>query len=140
MKGWYFDISVVVCLALEIVLIILSLKFQGTMGSKNLLTSTSVDERLYVALIQPIYLVVVYIIIRQNFMKKSFFETLKTLLIFEAVFVGNMVVIGQGTVSMDTLYGGLNDVGSSTKSFQLLYFESHISVYLILAQIEIQIT
>lgn len=115
MKGWYFDISVVACLALEIVLIILSLKFQGTMGSKNLLTSTSVDERLYVALIQPIYLVVVYIIIRQNFMKKSFFETLKTLLIFEAVFVGNMVVIGQGTVSMDTLYGGLNDVGSSTK-------------------------
>lgn len=115
MKGWYFDVSVVVCLALEVMSIILAIKYQGTMGTKNLISSSSVDERLIVSCIQPVLLVAIYIILRQNYFKKNIYDILKTALIFEIIFVGNMVLIGQGTISIDNLYGGKEDVSSSIR-------------------------
>jgi uncharacterized membrane protein YfhO len=115
MKGWYFDISVLICLAFEIVLITLAVKYQGTMSTNNLITSSSIDDQFICALIQPLILIFMYIIIRNNFKKKNFGGKINFALIAEIVFVGNMVLLGQGTVDYSSLYGGQEDVKSATK-------------------------
>jgi hypothetical protein len=115
MKGWYFDLSFFICLVFEIVLIILAIKYQGTMGTKNLISNTKVEDKLICAIIQPMILTVMYFILRHNFKKENFGKKLNWAVIAEIAFVGNMVVLGQGTCDYSTLYGGQNDVNSATK-------------------------
>lgn len=108
MPKWFFDISFVVILALQIIVFYKANSLGGVDG-----TSTKVlnDERKLVAYLSMAATVVLYLFYRTQLKKNNFADNLKFLLIVEIVIVGNVNLQMCGSNNYATkLYGGKDNV------------------------------
>lgn len=121
-KNWYFDVSLVVCLSMEIYLIFAGQKLQSTAGVNNL-----DPDALNVCYAQIIYLMFLYGYFRWKRKSKDFFDNLKWMTGIEALVSFNLLLgftisIGDqnlyvgffGTTSYQNLYGGKDSVDLET--------------------------
>ncbi len=128
MKRWYFDISAVCIIGLQIFMFIKALEYQGTMSSNTL------DERKYYAIITMIYTFLMYLYLNFRCKKKRFKKGLTFAVALEAIVVGNVLVQGQGTVDYASLYGGydstqseirmINNIKNEDKTYYRIYSSS----------------
>ena len=109
MKRWYFDISAVCIIGLQIFMFIKALEYQGTMSSNVL------DERKYYAIITMIYTFLMYLYLNLRCKNRRFKKGLTFAVALEAIVVGNVLVQGQGTVDYASLYGGYSSTQSEIR-------------------------
>lgn len=123
LKGWYFDISIVFCLIMEIVTLVLANKLQGTSGVNNM----DVDAK-NVCYAQMAYLVCLYIYFRWKKNSKDFLNNLTWATAIEALVSFNLLLgftinVGNedlyvgffGTQDYEKIYGGKDSVKLETK-------------------------
>lgn len=123
LKKWYFDISVVFCLVMEILCLVLAIKLQGTSGVNNM----DVDAK-NVCYAQMAYVVLLYIYIRWKKNSKEFLNNLTWATAIEALVSFNLLLgftinIGNedlyvgffGTQDYEKIYGGKDSVELETK-------------------------
>lgn len=122
MKKYYLDISLAICLMMEIVLYFTCKKLQNTSGVNKM-----DEDAINVCIAQMIYLVILYVYIRVNFKSKNLMNTLKWVGALEAAVSFNLLLgfninLGDknvyvgffGTSSYSSLYGGRNSVKEET--------------------------
>ena len=115
---YYLDISFVIVVILEAISAYLII-FQVD-KNPNYFKGTGWDERMILILFSMIYLVVVYLILRVFFHKKKLNCILPVLVSLDCIVMGNATIIGHGTVSLDNIAGGLDNVNTETKIVELL--------------------
>ena len=116
MPRWYFDVSVVVTLIIQFLLLNRAKEMGGMDG-----TSTSVlnDERILVAHLSMVGTIILYLYYRTQLKKSTFSENLRYLLALEIIIVGNVVCQMQGTYDYNNvLYGGKDNIASEIRLAQ----------------------
>lgn len=115
---YYLDISFVIVLILEVVSCFLIIFHVNRKPSYY--TSTGWDEKMYLILFSMIYLLVVYILMRFLFYKKKLNILLPVICSLDVIVMGNATIYFHGTVSLDNIAGGLNNVNEETRIVELL--------------------
>lgn len=139
MKAWFLDISFLVCLGMEILLLYLCKKLQGTSSVQDM----DVDAT-NVVYAQMAYLVILFAYMRWKFKNRELAGTLKWVIAIEAVVSCNLLLgfsinlggdelyVGFfGTSSYDDLYGGRESLKSEQKLLEQIKKndESYYRVY-----------
>lgn len=115
---YYLDISFVIVLILEAVscyLMIYQVNYKP-----SYFTGTEWDERMYLILFSMIYLVACYLVMRFFFHKKKLNVILPVICSLDVIVMANATIYLHGTVSLDSIAGGLNNVNEETKIVELL--------------------
>lgn len=123
MKLWYFDISLGICIAMEILLLEMARKLQGT-TSVNSLDPDATN----VCFAQMAYVFILFMYLKWKFKDKNLANSLRWLISAEAfvsfnLLLGFTISIGDsetyvgffGTDTYQNLYGGKNSVDLETK-------------------------
>lgn len=115
---YYLDIAFVVVILLEALscyLMIYQVNYKP-----SYFTNTDYDERMYLILFSMIYLIVCYIGMRFLFYKKQLNIILPIICSLDCIVMANATIYLHGTVSLDNIAGGLNNVNEETKLVELL--------------------
>lgn len=72
-------------------------------------------ERFLLIPIETVYLIICYVLMRVFYKKKSFVNITTILACLEFAVAGNVTIINQGTVSLNSMGGGIDNVSHETK-------------------------
>lgn len=92
-KRWYYDVSFVAIFSLAIYAVLVAL------ANENKFFFSDMNERQYVAVFALIYMIAVYVYLRQSFRKKSLPDTMQTAIFFEAIVMGTLIMNMHGLIS-----------------------------------------
>ncbi len=92
-KRWYYDVSFVIMISLAIYAIFVAI------ANENKFFFSEMAERQYVAIFAVIYMIAVYLYLRQSYRKKSLPETMQTAIFFEAIVMGTLIMNMHGLIS-----------------------------------------
>lgn len=113
-KGWYFDLSLLAVGAAFAFAVYKAYQYAGSTGLNSLDWSVKNDlyyEFKYLAPIQGVYILLVYIFLRFRYCRPHFRRDMLYIVGVEAIIMGNVTIIGLGTVSYDSyLFGGHESV------------------------------
>ncbi len=110
----YLDVSLLSVLVLDIVSCILMLKVVNENPS-YFNSETDWDGKMMLIVLSIPWILLCYLLMRIFYHKKAFSPLFFGLVSFEAVVMGNVTIIGQGTVDMDSLSGGRENVALETE-------------------------
>ncbi|MBM3909284.1 MAG: YfhO family protein [Firmicutes bacterium] len=92
-KQWYYDVSFAVIISLSVYAILVAI------ANENKFFFTEMNERQYVAIFAVVYMIAVYLYLRQSFRKKSLPEMMQTAIFFEAIVMGTLIMNMHGLIS-----------------------------------------
>ncbi len=92
-KQWYYDVSFAVIISLAVYAILVAI------ANENKFFFTEMNERQYVAIFAVVYMIAVYLYLRQSFRKKSLPEMMQTAIFFEAIVMGTLIMNMHGLIS-----------------------------------------
>jgi uncharacterized membrane protein YfhO len=118
-KGWYFDVSLLVVGAAFAFAVYKAYQYAGT-GSLNSLDWSVTNDLYYefgiLAPIQAVYIILIYIFLRFRYCRPHFRRDMLYIVGVEAIIMGNISIVGLGTVSYDSyLFGGHDEVTQQTE-------------------------
>ena len=120
MSRWYLDVSfgVIICLYAYLLY-----KGQVIYTNNEVSNLQEMDQAVYYAYGEMVYLLIQYLYLRKHFKKPDLSNSLRYFVAFEAIVMCNITLIGQGVVTYSNLYQGIDNIQEEMKLCQTIMEE-----------------
>lgn len=112
MKKWYLDVSIVIVVTIQVLMLILGISVQDMMEE---LETKPLGDLEYYAIAVIIYTIVSYFIFRKSMHSNKFHSNISFLTMVEILLVGNILVTNQGVNDLSKTYGGYESLSIEQK-------------------------